>query len=156
MITRKMKFASLMVVCLMSTVFFSCKDDKDEPKKDGVAIEVAGSYSGDMVSTVMGQTFNFYDLTFVVTAEDEDDVTITIPEYEYMNMQFPEIIVKDVDVSESNGVYEFETTEFSGTFESGTAYSGHIGGTLSNKTLTLNIAYNIGAMPPMVCVFISK
>lgn len=155
-----MKFASLMAVCLMATVFFSCKDDKDEPKKDGVAIEVAGSYSGDMVSTVMGQTFNFYDLTFVVTTEDEDDVTITIPEYEYMNgnrnMQFPEIIVKDVDVSESNGVYEFETTEFSGTFESGTAYSGHIGGTLSNKTLTLNIAYNIGAMPPMVCVFTSK
>ena len=153
---RKMKFASLMLVCLMATVFFSCKDDKDEPKKDGVAAEVAGSYTGDMVSTVMGQTFNFNDLTFVITAEDEDDVSITIPAYKNGNMEFPEIKVQDVDVEFSNGIYTFETSEFSGTFESGTAYSGYIGGNLTNKILTLNIAYNIGAMPQMVCVFTSK
>ena len=149
------KAASLMLICATFTGIVSCSDDKkEEPKTPEAAKEVAGTYTGDIDCYVMGTLYTTYtNNTFVITAEDEDDVTIKIPAYGEGNMMFPEITVTDVDVEGADGKYTLEETNFAGSFESGTAYTGSIGGKFENNTLTLNFSYAIGAMPPMTCVF---
>lgn len=151
---RKLEFlfASLLVIT-MGLGISSCSKDDDEPTIPS-AKEVAGTYTGDIECFIMGNSYVTYnDLTVVIVAEDEDDVTIKLPAYGETPMTFPEITVTDVDVENLNGVYELESKGFSGTFQSGTAYTGVIGGTYTNKTLSLTISYNIGSMPTMTCIY---
>lgn len=146
--------AAMMLFGGITSVFSSCADNKDDEPALPAAENVAGTYTGDMTCTVMGDESVFENLTFEVNATDDATVEITLPSFGNPPMQVPQIIVPDVKVSGSDGTYTLATTTFSGTTDSGRAVSGTIEGGYTDDVLTVRFNLQYGAMPmPMICAF---
>ena len=146
-------FTVMMLLAGITSVFSSCSDKDDEPSLPA-AEYVAGTYTGDMTCSVMGNESVFEDLTFNVDATADATVDITLPSFGNPPMQVPQINVSDVKVSGSDGTYTLATTEFSGTTDSGRAVSGTIEGSYADEVLTIRFNLQYGAMPmPMICTF---
>lgn len=140
---------------LLLTAFAACSEDN---KNDGpgapAAKSVAGSYTGDMTCSVMGDESVFEDLTFEMEATDDATVSVTIPSFGEPPMKMPSMTVADVAVSGTDGFYTLASTEFKGTTADGKSYSGILTGNSENRTLTLRFNLNYGAMPmPLICTF---
>lgn len=145
--------ATVLSFGLVAT-FSSCSDDKKDEPAVPAAKSVAGSYTGDMSCTVMGQESVFEAMTFTVTTTDDATVAITVPTFGNPPMKVPEITVNGVKVSGTDGNYTLAPTEFNGTTADGKAYSGTIKGKLAESKLSLDYSLRYGAMPmPMICSF---
>ena len=102
-------FTVMMLLAGITSVFSSCSDKDDEPSLPA-AEYVAGTYTGDMTCSVMGNESVFEDLTFNVDATDDATVDITLPSFGNPPMQVPQINVSDVKVSGSDGTYTLVVT----------------------------------------------
>lgn len=147
--------AMTMIATGLLFSFTSCgsDDDNDQPANPA-AKSVAGSYTGDMSCSVMGQASTFNDVTFTVTAVDDATVSISVSDFGEAPMKVEGFTMTGVKVSGSNGTYELAATEYSGTTSAGKAYSGTVRGNYVNGMMNVEFQLQYGAMPmPMICSF---
>jgi hypothetical protein len=145
-------FATMLACVCVTLGFASCSSDSDDELPAAQA--VAGSYHNDMTCTVMGSESTFEDLTFVVKTVDESHVTVVVPSFGSGSMLLPSFEVTPVVVTGSEEACVLAETDFSGTTDSGMAYSGTLAGTYENGTLNLNMSLKPGAMPmSLICTF---
>ncbi|MDE5723326.1 MAG: calycin-like domain-containing protein, partial [Paramuribaculum sp.] len=138
--------AAMMLFGGITSVFSSCADNKDDEPALPAAENVAGTYTGDMTCTVMGDESVFENLTFEGNATDDATVEITLPSFGNPPMQVPQISVPDVKVSGSDGTYTLATTNFD-TESNGKKISGVVQGTFADNTLDVKINLQYGNMP---------
>lgn len=147
-------FATMILLTGAAVCATSCSDEKEDEPAAPAAKSVEGTYSGDMICSVMGDESTFEDVTFTLTAVDDATVKMTIPSFGNPPMQVPEITVEDIKVSGSDGTYTLASTEFSGETATGKAFSGTAQGSYVSNTLTIQFNLQYGAMPmPMICTF---
>lgn len=93
-----MKIRSFMTMMVAAAALVigvsSCGDDDDEPEV-ALAAQVAGSYTGDEVMTVMGEPDEGVK-TFEFTKATDISVDMTIPEYGEGMMSLPALPVKGI------------------------------------------------------------
>lgn len=141
----------LCIVCVAA--MSSCSDNEDEPSIPA-AKSVEGIYKGEMTCTAMGTELVFDNITMNVTATDESSVNFEISTFGNPPMQIPGLTIRAVKVSGADGRYTLADTEFSGTTDTGKAYSGILRGSFENDTITIGFNLQYGAMPmPMICSF---
>lgn len=131
----------------------SCSDKNEDEPAVPAAKEIAGTYEGDMICSVMGQESTFEGMTYTVTAEDDTNVTVSVSSFGNPPMQVPGFSIEGVKVSGTDGTYTLAATNFSGD-ANGKAFSGVLKGSYAEKELTVEFTLNYGAMPmPMICTF---
>lgn len=149
------KIKTILLSLLLMTILpslSSCSDKEDEPSVPA-ARSVAGTYQGDMTSSVMGQESVFENMTFTLNATDDSTVSLVISTFGNPPMQVPEITIPGIKVSGENGTYTLAATEFSQE-ANGKKCSGVVRGNFANNTLEINFNLQYGAMPmPMICSF---
>lgn len=98
-----MKIRSFMTMMVAAAALVigvsSCGDDNDEPEV-AVAAQVAGSYTGNEVMTVMGDPDESVK-TFEFTKATDISVDMTIPEYGEGMMSLPALPVKGIMLTKS-------------------------------------------------------
>lgn len=151
-------FSKFMALAMIATGFLmsftSCGSDDEDQPANPAAKSVAGSYTGDMSCSVMGQTSTFEDVTFTVTAVDDATVSIAVSDFGEPPMKVEGLTMTGVKVSGSEGTYELAATEYNGTTAAGKAYSGTVRGNYANGILNVDFQLKYGAMPmPMICTF---
>ncbi len=144
---------AIFVSCLgFSSVLQSCTDKDDDPVIPA-AKYVAGTYTGDMTSSVMGEESVFENLMFEVTATDASTVSIKTSSFGNPPMKMPEMTIPGIMVSGENGKYILTPTDFDLEVD-GKKCSGTIQGSFLDKRITINFTLNYGAMPmPLICSF---
>lgn len=155
------KFKTMMAMMLalvsMCVVFNSCSSDDDNDTVVA-AKEIAGSYTGNMEMTVMGETSPYDNVTMKIEAVDDATVKVTLPACGEGMMALPALEVPAVKVSGSNGAYAFVQENYAGTITVNGAekkYTVTLQGTLKDKTLTINYSVQYGKMPmPMIGKFV--
>ena len=97
----KIKCFMIMMVAAVALVMgmSSCCRDDDEPEV-AVATQVAGSYTGKVVMTVMGEP-DEGTATFEFTKSTDSSVDMTIPEYGEGMMALPKLPVKGITLTKS-------------------------------------------------------
>jgi hypothetical protein len=98
-----MKIRSFMTMMVAAAALVigvsSCGDDNDEPEV-AVAAQVAGSYTGNEVMTVMGEPDESVK-TFEFTKATDISVDMTIPEYGEGMMSLPALPVKGITLTKN-------------------------------------------------------
>lgn len=146
--TIKKVMVMMMAVLCVGMVMSSCSKDEDDQKQPGAAEMIAGSYTSDMTTTVMGQTVTFENITMKLTKKDDATVDLQVSGYGTAPMAVPSITIPNLKVTGTNNNYLIAETEFSGTnAETKKTYSGTINGSYVNGTLTINYSLKYGAMP---------
>ena len=155
------KFKTMMAMMLalvsMCVVFNSCSSDDDNDTVVA-AKEIAGSYTGNMEMTVMGETSPYDNVTMKIEVVDDATVKVTLPDCGEGMMALPALEVPAVKVSVSNGAYAFSKENYTGTVTVNGAeknYTVTLQGTLKDNTLTGNYKVQYGKMPmPMIAKFV--
>ncbi|NPD90954.1 calycin-like domain-containing protein [Xylanibacter muris] len=153
--TIKVIFATMFVV-VSAVAFASCSGDDDDSGAvvTPVAGAVAGVYYGNMTCSVMGGESVFEGVTFTVEDTGDATVDIKVSSFGTPPMQVPGITIPGVMVSGADGTYILAPTEFSGTTDTGKAYSGIVQGNYADNVITVRFNLNYGTMPmPMICTF---
>lgn len=146
-------FAATVLCAAIATTFVSCSEKEDEPVTPA-AKSIAGVYCGDMTSSVMGSESVIEDVMLTVAATDDATASITVSSFGEPPMQVASITIPGIAVSGADGVYTLATTAFSGTTDTGKAYSGTAQGSFADNRLTLQWNLTYGAMPmPMIFTF---
>ena len=107
-------FMTMMVVAV--TIIFgvcSCGSDEDEPEV-AVAAQVAGSYTGEELMTVMGETFNS-NPTYVFVKSSDISVDMTIPASEGGSMVLPSLPVKNITLAKTGNTVTGKLASYTGT-----------------------------------------
>ena len=91
----------------------SCGSDDDEPEL-AVASQVAGSYTGEEIMTVMGEP-DQGTKTFVFTKSSDSSVDMTIPEYGEGMMSLPALLVKNITLTQNGNTITGRLTSYEGT-----------------------------------------
>lgn len=156
------KFFSMMALILAmactTLAFNSCNNDDDTPATPAAA-EVAGTYTGNGTMTVMGQSFDYPNVAYTLTAKDETTLTLTIPATGEGSMKFPDLKVENISVKKaSDGTYQLGETEYNGSVTVDGATKNYTvtvaNSTISGSTLKLNYSLQYGSMPmAMVTTF---
>lgn len=150
-------FATLLLSLFFVSAVTSCGDDDDNVQSVPAAKEIAGTYSGDLICSVMGSESVFEGKNVVVTATSDTQVSVKIDEFGEAPMALPSITVENLAVKGADGVYGVDATSFSGETESGKQYSGTLQLAYTNGTLAVNFQLNYGAMPmPLICSFTAQ
>ena len=156
------KFKTMMAMMLalvsMCVAFSSCSSDDD--KTVAAAKEIAGSYTGSLDMTVMGEASTHNNLTMKIEAVDDATVKVTLPACGEGMMALPALEVPAVKVSGSNGAYAFSQESYAGTVTVNGAekkYTVTLEGTFKDNTLTVKYSVQYGKMPmPMIGKFVCK
>ena len=147
-------FALLSTLLLLLPALVSCDKDDDPTAADAII----GTYSGSIGYTVMGfdpgTIEGEFDLKILKDKEDNDDVTVVIPECTFAPpipnarpITIPSLTVDDVDVTASGNVYTFKEDSFNLTID-GRPYEGsNLIGTVNGKKVTLKYQLKPGTMP---------
>ena len=152
--TIRTTLAALSLFAVLAIPLSSCSSEKEDEPSTPAAKNVAGTYYGDMTSTVMGSESLFENMNVILTATDDATVSVKISEFGEAPMNMPSITVEGVKVSEADGTYSLASTEFNGTSETGKLYSGTMQGSSANDELNIQFTLNYGAMPmPLICTF---
>ena len=107
------RFMTMMAVA--SALVFgvcSCGSDDDEPAA-AVATQVAGSYTGEEIMTVMGEP-DQSTKTFEFTKSSESSVDMTIPEYGDGMMSLPALPVKNITLIKNGNTVTGKLTSYEG------------------------------------------
>ena len=112
------KFKTMMAMMLalvsMCVAFSSCSSD-DDPVAVAAAKEIAGTYTGSLNMTVMGEASTYDNLTMKIEAVDDATVKVTLPACGEGMMALPALEVPAVKASGSNGAYAFSQENYAGT-----------------------------------------
>ena len=107
-------FMTMMVATVALVVSVSsCSSDDDEPEV-AVAAQVAGSYTGQEVMTVMGDV-DEGTKTFVFTKATDTTVDLVIPEYGEGMMSLPALPVKSITLTKNGNTITGSTASYTGT-----------------------------------------
>lgn len=151
------KFKTMMAMMLalvsMCVAFSSCSSD-DDPVAVAAAKEIAGTYTGSLDMTVMGEASTYDNLTMKIEAVDDATVKVTLPACGEGMMALPALEVPAVKVSG----YAFSQGSYAGTITVNGAeknYTVTLRGTLRDNTLTVNYTVQYGKMPmQMIAKFV--
>lgn len=91
----------------------SCGSDDDEPEV-AVASQVAGSYTGEEIMTVMGDAFNS-NPTYVFVKSSDISVDMTIPASEGGSMVLPSLPVKNITLAKTGNTITGKLASYTGT-----------------------------------------
>ena len=117
--TMKIKDLMMMMVAAVTLTFGVCacsSDDDDDTKPAAVAVadQVAGTYTGKQVLTVMGEP-DEGTVTFVFTKSSDNAVDMTIPAYGEGMMTIPEMLVKGIALTKSESqIYTGSLASYAG------------------------------------------
>ena len=111
----KIKFLITMTLAAVAIVLgvCSCGSDDDEPEL-AVAVQVAGSYTGEEIMTVMGEP-DQGTKTFVFTKSSDTSVDMTIPEYGEGKMSLPALPVKNITLTQNGNTITGRLASYEGT-----------------------------------------
>ena len=109
---KNFKTMMVAVVALMIGVC-SCGSDDDEPEL-AVASQVAGSYTGEEILTVMGEPEQDTK-TFVFTKSTDTSVDMTVPEYGEGMMAISALTVKNITLTKSDKAITGRLASYEGT-----------------------------------------
>jgi lipopolysaccharide export system protein LptA len=114
---KKMKSLMLMMAAAVALVMgvSSCGSDDDEPEV-AVAAQVAGSYTGQEVMTVMGDV-DESTKTFVFAKATDTSLDMTIPEYGEGMMSLPALTVKGVALTKNGNTITGKVASYSGAVQ---------------------------------------
>ena len=102
------KFAALMVAGLvMGYSLTACEDDDEE---DPISAKVAGTYSGTVTATVMGQAIGSNEnLTLTIEQASHNTVNVTLPAFSYSGRgkteTIPALKIEGCNVTGGVGAY---------------------------------------------------
>ncbi|MBR4897198.1 MAG: hypothetical protein IKZ48_00190 [Prevotella sp.] len=120
-----MKTKKLMMMTLAALAFAfgvcSCGSDDDEPDV-AVAAQVAGSYTGEGIMTVMGEVFNSTP-TYVFEKATDVSLNMTIPATSGGSMNIPALLVKNITLNNSNDIITGRLDSYTGTVNDGNGAS---------------------------------
>lgn len=149
----------MLALVSMCVAFSSCSSD-DDNNTVAAAKEIAGSYTGSLDMTVMGEASTHNNLTMKIEAVDDATVKVTLPACGEGTMALPALEVPAVKVSGSNGAYAFSQESYAGTVTVNGAekkYTVTLEGTFKDNTLTVKYSVQYGKMPmPMIGEFVCK
>ena len=114
-----MKIKSLMTMTMAAVAFVmsmsSCSSSDDEPEV-AVATQVAGTYTGEEIMTVMGEVFNgTATYAFVKSTDTSLDMTIPASSGGTMNMNIPALPVKNITLTKSGNTITGKLASYTGT-----------------------------------------
>ena len=151
---KKIKILSVLAALFMLLpAFVSC--DKDDPT---AADAIIGTYSGTLGYSVMGfdpgTIDGDFDLRILKDKDDNDDVTVVIPECTFAPpipnarpFTIPSLTIDDVDVTARGDVYTFKEDSFTLTID-GKVYEGsNLIGTVTGKKVALKYQLKPATMP---------
>ena len=128
----------------------SCGDDKDEPEA-ALAAQVAGSYTGEEIMTVMEEP-DQSTKTFEFTKASDVTVDMVIPEYGEGMMTLPALPVKGIMLTKSGNTITGKLAKYEGTVKtadgSEKAYTvSDITALFSGNTVVVTFTQKYGNMP---------
>ena len=145
----KIKSFMMMTMAAVSLVFgvSSCGSDDDDVPEAPVAAQVAGSYTGTEILTVMGEPDENTE-TFEFTKASDVSVDVTLPEYGEGMMTIPALPVKGIMLTKSGSTINGKLDKYEGTTEAGKAYTvSDIVVLFSDKTVVMTFKMKYGNMP---------
>ena len=75
----------LMALAMATISLTSCSHDKDEPKEPTLTDEYVGEFSGQLTLNIAGQYDYDTDISIIISAGENETLSITFPEYELSN-----------------------------------------------------------------------
>lgn len=148
----KIKNFMTMMIAAVAIVFgvCSCGSDDDEPEV-AVAAQVAGSYTGEEIMTVMGEVFNSTP-TYVFTKSSDISVDMTIPASDGGSMVLPSLPVKNITLAKSGNTITGKLASYAGvvTNDQGVEKAYTVSDVIvifSDKTVVVTYALKYGNMP---------
>ena len=136
---KMMKFMAMMVAAVtLSMGATSCDNDDDDVKPVPAAEAAAGTYTGDLSITVMGEESSYANAVYEIKAIDENTISLTTPAVGEGMMALPAITLEGLTVSQTaqNGV------------EAIVASKDEITGTIGEKSYTIT-GLTIAIVPTM-------
>ena len=149
-----MKIRSLMTMTLAVVAFVfsmsSCSSNDDEPEV-AVAEQVAGSYTGTEVLTVMGEVDESTE-TFEFSKSTDSSVDMVIPKYGEGMMTVPALTVKGIMLTKSGNTITGKLAKYEGAVKSADgsekAYTvSDVTVIFSDKTVVVTFTQKYGNMP---------
>ena len=149
-----MKFRNHLTMTLAAVaIVFSlsaCSSSDDEPEV-AVAEQVAGSYTGTEVLTVMGEADEGTE-TFEFTKATDSSVDMIIPKYGEGMMTVPALAVKGIMLTQSGNTITGKLAQYEGTVKtadgSEKAYTvSDVTVIFSDKTVVVTFTQKYGNMP---------
>ena len=149
-----MKIKSLMTMTLAAVAFVlsvcSCSSKDDEPEV-AVAEQVAGSYTGEEIMTVMGEP-DQGTKTFAFTKSTDTSVDMLIPEYGEGMMTLPPLPVKGIILTKNGNTITGKLAQYDGTVNSSDgsekAYTvSNVTVIFNEKTVVVTFTQKYGNMP---------
>ena len=149
-----MKIRSLMTMTLAAAAFVfsmsSCSSKDDEPEV-AVAEQVAGSYTGTEVLTVMGEVDESTE-TFEFSKSTDSSVDMVIPKYGEGMMTVPALTVKGIMLTKSGNTITGKLAKYEGVVKSADgsekAYTvSDVTVIFSDKTVVVTFTQKYGNMP---------
>ena len=147
---KKLKNLLVLMMAVMAVVMVSScggDDDNNADVAPGAAKMVEGSYVSTMNCEVMKQMFVYENVSVDIVAKDDATVDIKVGGFGEGGRALAPIEINDVKVTGENGNYTITSKEFSGTTETGKAYSGVVTGSYTVSKLSLEYSLQYGAMP---------
>lgn len=128
----------------------ACGSDDDEPEV-AVAAQVAGSYTGEEIMTVMGETFNSTP-TYVFTKSSDISVDMTIPASDGGSMVLPSLPVNNIPLAKSGNTITGKLASYAGvvTNDQGAEKAYTVSDVIiifSDKTVVVTYSLKYGNMP---------
>ena len=145
------KFLTMTMVAMAFVMSVSsCGSDDDEPEV-AVAAQVAGSYTGEEIMTVMGEP-DQGTKTFEFTKSTDSSVDMIIPEYGEGMMTLPALPVKGIILTKSGNTITGKLAQYEGSVKSADgsekAYTvSDVTVIFSDKTVVVTFTQKYGNMP---------
>ena len=145
------KFLTMTMVAMAFVMSVSsCGSDDDEPEV-AVAAQVAGSYTGEEIMTVMGEP-DQGTKTFEFTKSTDSSVDMLIPEYGEGMMTLPALPVKGIILTKNGNTITGKLAQYEGTVKSADgsekAYTvSDVTVIFNDKTVVVAFTQKYGNMP---------
>jgi len=149
-----MKIKSFMTMTMAAVAFVfsmsACSSSDDEPEAP-VANQVAGSYTGTEILTVMGEPDESSE-TIEFTKATEVSVDVTLPQYGEGMMTVPALPVKGISLTKSGNTITGKLDKYEGKIKNAKGEEkdytvSKITVIFSDKTVVMTYTLNYGNMP---------
>jgi len=149
-----MKIKSFMTMTMAAVAFVfsmsACSSSDDEPEAP-VANQVAGSYTGTEILTVMGEPDESSE-TIEFTKSTDVSVDVTLPQYGEGMMTVPALPVKGISLTKSGNTITGKLDKYEGKIKNAKGEEkdytvSKITVIFSDKTVVMTYTLNYGNMP---------
>lgn len=161
-------FLSVVLVATSALATVSCADDDGPTPLATLAEKYAGKYQGTITLNVAGQYSYNADVTCIITAGDNETITVSLSEYSLSETMMGDITLGAVDISNvsydetKGGFYRDFGGEGVTQTMNGTSYPLNDPTSIlvtknSDGKITVDYPFTLGKMPlPLTATFVSK